>query len=56
MNQRWRNYRSLYRPAGEVVEPRDYEVAPQSTATRCLSDSAPPSWDRSFRMAGVRAS
>jgi hypothetical protein len=27
MNQRWRNHRTLYRPAGEVIRPADYEVA-----------------------------
>src|SRR5579872_5601378 len=28
--QRWRNGRQCYRPAGEVIVPREYEVAPIS--------------------------
>jgi hypothetical protein len=26
-NQRWRAHRDSYRPAGEVIDPRAYEVA-----------------------------
>lgn len=28
MNQRWRDHRDSYRPAGEVIDPHAYEVAP----------------------------
>jgi hypothetical protein len=27
VNQRWQNHRDSYRPAGEVIDPRRYEVA-----------------------------
>ncbi len=27
MNQRWRKHRTLYRPAGEVIRTREYDVA-----------------------------
>ena len=37
MNQRWRARRDLYRPAGEVINTREYEIA-ETRSDRIVKD------------------
>lgn len=54
MNQRWRNHRDSYRPAGEAFEPHRYEVAALDRDTEAKAFVVEHHYSRSFPAARFR--
>ena len=52
--QRWRGRRASYRPAGEVIDPRRYEVAPIDTDTEARAFVVAHHYSASYPAARVR--
>lgn len=52
--QRWRDRRASYRPAGEVIDPRRYEVAPITTDTEARGFVVAHHYSASYPAARVR--
>ena len=52
--QRWRERRASYRPAGEVIDPRRYEVAPIATDTEARAFVVAHHYSASYPAARVR--